>query len=113
VLEEVASEEADGLRAVENRAVSESAIISEPPRGEVNTEEEESLLSAIPKQVNSRDVIEDWESVETKSIVDFVTDKDGFDNQTTPELPIATGDFTTKEDRANKVTTTVLLAAEK
>jgi hypothetical protein len=112
VPEEVASEEADGLRAVENRAASESAIISKPPRGEVNTEDEESLLSAVPKQVSSRDVIEDCESVETNSIVDSVTDKDGFDNQTTPELPIATEDFTTEEDRANKATTAVLLAAE-
>ncbi len=58
-------------------------------------------------------MIEDYESVETDSIVDFVTDKDGFDNQTTPELPIATEDFITEEDRTNKVTTAVLLAAEK
>jgi hypothetical protein len=57
--------------------------------------------------------LRDDESVETNSIVDSVTDKDGFDNQTTPELPIATEDFTAEEDRANKVTTTVLLAAEK
>jgi hypothetical protein len=112
VPEEVASEEADGLRAVENRAASESAIISKPPRGEVNTEEEESLLSAVPKQVSSRDLIEDCESVETNSIVDSLTDKDGFDNQTTSELPIATEDFTTEEGRANKATTAVLLAAE-
>ncbi len=58
-------------------------------------------------------MIEDYESVETDSIVDFVTDKDGFDNQTTPESPIATEDFITEEDRTNKVTTAVLLAAEK
>ncbi len=99
---EVLSEEADGLQAVDNRAASESAIISEEPRREVKIENESSL-SGVPQQVSSNTVA-DFESGETNAPVDLVSDEDVSERQTL-DFPVATTeDFIKEEDRDSKAT---------
>jgi hypothetical protein len=99
---EVLSEEADGLQAVDNRAASESAIISEEPRREVKIENESSL-SGVPQQV-SGNTVADFESGETNTPVDLVSDEDVSERQTL-DFPVATTeDFIKEEDRDSKAT---------
>jgi hypothetical protein len=97
-------EEADGLRAVDNRAPTESAINSEEPREEVKIEEDSSL-SGIPGQISS-DAVEDIiEHQETNPPVYSVRDDEDGSEIQRQDLPATTEDFTEEqEDRDNKVT---------
>jgi hypothetical protein len=99
---EFLSEEADGLQAVDNRAASESAIISEEPRREVEIENESSL-SGVPQQV-SNNTVADFESGETNAPVDLVSDEDVSERQTLDFPAATTEDFIKEEDRDSKAT---------
>jgi hypothetical protein len=90
------------LQAVDNRAASESAIISEEPRREGKIENESSL-SGVPQQV-SGNTVADFESGETNTPVDLVSDEDVSERQTL-DFPVATTeDFIKEEDRDSKAT---------